>query len=393
MKKNLIPLALLIVAVGFFAQFLIKKPQTQKKLPQKTAVQQPSKFNPKRKSVAAPGRQSYTISQSSPNSLQFTQAVINPEDVHLGQKQTMSIAINDQKSPVTNVVAEIKTDTDIISYPLKRVSGTDQNGVWEGSWTVKDTHDSTYIVAFKATNKKGETGEARMSWTDPGCSNDTTPGHGTALTVTANCTVSGVDGADGGLLTISSGTITIAAGGTLVANDMLVSGGAIAKNDDSGVIWVSAGNVICMTDGDIDNYPYDVTQYADGAGCAPGRRRRYLMARVLAWYATTIDCGDANANAHPGQTTAYGTAFTNTATGLPYDYNCDTVQTQTWTAVYACNTAGCAAHYYTHTTGWSGAVPACGVGGTWYTANPATYCGTLNTCASDSAAALTQTCL
>lgn len=238
-----------------------------------------------RRSVAAPGRQSYSISQAhrSPN---FTQAIIDPEDVRLGQKQTMTVYINDEKAPITEVVAEIQTDKEIIKYPLQRVSGTDQDGVWESSWIVKDTHDTTYVTTFKAVNNIGETGEARLSWTDPGCS--TNANHGTSVTISANCTISGVDGADGGIFTVSGGTVTIAAGGTLSAASFSLSGGALVKNNDTGVVSIVAGSVICMTDADADGYSSATTQYADGAACAGGRRRRYLMTAVA-----TLDCNDA----------------------------------------------------------------------------------------------------
>jgi hypothetical protein len=294
MKKTLLIAALLLIGIGFFSyQKGIKKApikkMSQQKLPllaSRTSVSSET-IKTKRKSAAAPGKQRYTISQNhhSPN---FTQAIIDPEDVRVGQKQTMTVTLGDEKAPITEVIAEIQTDIGIIKNPLKLISGTNQNGVWEGSWIVRDTHDTMYVTTFKAVNALGEKGEARLSWTDPGCSDDATVGHGTAVTITANCTITGVDGADGGLFTITSGTVTVSAGAVLSTNDLLITGGTLVKNNDSGVVSVVSGSVICMTDGDADGYPLDTAQYADGSACSGGRRRRNLMTKI-----STIDCNDA----------------------------------------------------------------------------------------------------
>lgn len=298
MKKTSFAVFIIVILslIGFFSyQIVLNKPTSTKKLAQKTQKTSPllayrapmyPKTANKKRSAAAPGKQTYTITQThhSPN---FTQAVIDPEEVKVGQKQTMTVTLGDEKAPITEVVAEIETDTGIIKNSLKRISGTDRQGIWEGSWIVQDTHDTTYITTFKAVNSLGEKGEARISWTDPGCSADGGVGHGTALTITANCTVSGVDGADGGLFTITSGTVTIAASAVLSANDFTISGGTLSENS-SGSISIVASSVICMTDGDADGYPATTAQYADGSACAGGRRRRYLLATI-----NTLDCNDA----------------------------------------------------------------------------------------------------
>lgn len=331
-------LAVFVIAilslVGVFSyKLVLKKPIPTKKTAQKSQKKSPllayrAPIYPKvakKRSVAAPGKQTYTITQThhSPN---FTQAVIDPEDVKVGQKQTMTVTLGDEKASITEVVAEIETDTGIIKNSLKRISGTDRQGVWEGSWIVKDTHDTTYITTFKAVNKIGEKGEARISWTDPGCSADGGVGHGTALTITASCTVSGVDGADGGLFTINStsnGTVTIAASAVLSANDFTISAGNLSENS-SGSVSIVAGSVICMTDGDADGYPATTTQYADGSACQGGRRRRYLMTAV-----STVDCNDAVYSA------------TNNCSGCTTSADCNPPTTGCDLQTYTCSTDYC----------------------------------------------------
>lgn len=352
MRKIFFLFIILSLPVFFNFRSLVKKP------PQK---ENPSSITTaKRKSAAAPGKQVYSISQTthSPN---FTGVVIDPEDVKLGQTQTMTVTINDEKAPIKEVIAEIETDKGIIKNTLNKISGTDQNGVWQGSWIVKDTHDTTYVTTFKAVNKIGEKGEARLSWTDPGCSADANKG--TSFTTTINCTITGVDGADGGTFTIAAGhTVMISAGATLVAGIFTIpTGGGTLISNSTGGINVASTNVICMNDADADNYSSATTQYLATTSCAAGQRRRNLMTSIVtldcndASYNTSnvcctvatryqdadgdtygnpsvsisacptagyvdnaSDCYDANANAKPGSTTC---SATNRGDGS-YDYNC-----------------------------------------------------------------------
>jgi len=347
----------------------------------KTACKQPAKINKfqtpasppitptisppavlsKRKSAAVPGRQTYSImtAHRSPN---FTKAIIDPEDVKVGQRQTMTVYVSDDKASITEVIAEIETDNGIFKQPLTFKSGTNRDGVWEGSWIVKDTHDTTYVTVFKAKNTVGESGEARISWTDPGCSCT-----GQACTVSTTCTVSGVDGADGGTLTISGGGITVASAATLIAGALVVSGGYLVKNDDSGIVNILSTNTICMTDADSDNYPANTTQIAN---CTSGRRR-YLMTSI-----TSTDCYDVltgvnigcdgttkdkGACAYPGQ----DEWFTVNRGDSSFDYNCDTSETKEFNNMGnndCCCDGNCV---FTGSTGWDsqvvGSPPACGV--------------------------------
>ena len=330
MRKIIFLVLILSLPVFFNFRSLVKKP-LPKENPQLLASRLPinsSISTAKRKSAAAPGKQVYSIAQTthSPN---FTQAVIDPEDVRLGQTQTMTVTINDEKAPITEVIAEIETDKGIIKNALNRISGTDQNGVWQGSWVVKDTHDTTYVTTFKAVNKIGEKGEARLSWTDPGCSTDTNKG--TSFTTTVNCTITGVDGADGGTFTLAAGdTVTISAGATLVAGIFTIptSGGTLISNS-TGIVDVDTTNIICMTDADTDNYSSATTQFLSTTTCAAGKRRRNLMTSVV-----TLDCYDANPAttnaelAYPCSTTCSTAARTNGG----YDFNCSGTNTECGTS-------------------------------------------------------------
>ena len=241
-----------LIGVFFFYRNYQTPKETKKPSPPRLASAKPVSGGislsgtKKRKSVAVPGKQTYSII-SSHKSPEFTKAVIDPEDVKLGEKQTMTVSVKDEKATIVSVIAEIETDKGKINHPLFLKNGDASDGVWEGSWIVKDTHDTTYVTIFRAKNKIGETGEARISWTDPGCGCT-----GTNCTISGNCTVSGTDGADGGTLTINGGTVTISSVGSyLVASVLNVAGGALSLSYTA-TVYIYNPTVICMTDGDSD---------------------------------------------------------------------------------------------------------------------------------------------
>ena len=280
-----------------------------------------SKKNTK-KNLAAPGRQEYSIIQNH-NSPEFYKAIIDPEDVKLGEKQTMTVYVKDKKAEIIEVKAEIKTDTKIQIYNLSLISGSRKDGVWQGSWTVNDTHNKEYVTKFIAKNKFNEKSEVYLSWTDPG-----TGCGGIDCTISSGAiTISGVDGADGGTLYITGGSITVPSGATLIAGALSITGtGALAINS-GGVLHIQNGNYICMTDADADGYPANTNQIAY---CTSGRRR-YLMASI-----STTDCYEANANARPGSTYC-GTTHRGDGS---FDYNCNGANNYCGNAVYSSSTCG-----------------------------------------------------
>ncbi|MFZ2206164.1 MAG: hypothetical protein WA061_04600 [Microgenomates group bacterium] len=135
----------------------------------------------------------------------------------------------------------------------------------------------------------------------------------------------------------------------------------------------------CYTDADGDTYtngPEANSSCINAATCAAATKASAsshgaLMATYTAGRlrdaATATDCGDGNANAHPGQALYYSTSFTNTVTGLAYDWNCSGAQDKDPSQpTYVCNTTGCASHVFTISNGFAAAT-ACGATGTWNT--------------------------
>lgn len=191
------------------------------------------------------------------------------------------------------------------------------------------------------------------------------------VTVTVNAGISGTP------TKLNVGSFTITGTGTL----------AVSAN----YIAVTVGTKCYVVDSDADGYSPtpNTCSLTGGAG--------YIRRNKLT--GTGVDCSDANATAKPGQTTPSSSSFTNTATGLSYDWNCNGTQTQTYpTATYsctACTNSGGYASTINSTNGFSGSVPACGASGTYYTItnatcqNPAAAACT----AAYSTSTVTQTCL
>jgi len=112
------------------------------------------------------GKQTYRISGNF-NSPEPYEAVIDPVKVHVGEVQAMTLSVRDDEYPIELVQAEVETDTGIKIYQLELIEGTRDDGKWEGSWTVHDTHDATYHTTFTATNTNQETSSITLTWTDP----------------------------------------------------------------------------------------------------------------------------------------------------------------------------------------------------------------------------------
>lgn len=66
--------------------------------------------------------------------------------------QNVEVTIS-HDSPITSVMANVKTDNKITSYSLRRVSGTDMDGVWVGEWNITDTYENRYAIQFDIKSK------------------------------------------------------------------------------------------------------------------------------------------------------------------------------------------------------------------------------------------------
>jgi hypothetical protein len=188
----------------------------------------------------------------------------------------------------------------------------------------------------------------------------------------------GVDDATNGYtVTIPPGvTVTVNAGGVgaltyLGVGKFSMTGGTLAVSQN--YIQVNVGPKCYVYDGDSDKYSPTPNTCSTTGGVGYIRKNKLL--------GTGVDCGDGNAAANPGQGSWQVGAFTPLAGYSGNDWNCNGVVNLGYpTATYSCfgctNSSGYGSTQNT-VSGYSGAVPACGVAGTYYTvtngacANPA----------------------
>ena len=84
------------------------------------------------------------------------QGFIDPYDPALEEKQTLTIEVNNFDKPVEKVTAILTTDNKVSpEYPLKQIDGTENNGHWQGSWTVNNSYLHNYVLTIKAVGPNG----------------------------------------------------------------------------------------------------------------------------------------------------------------------------------------------------------------------------------------------
>lgn len=172
MRGLLIPIVILLLivgalAAGYFTQgqklfrFDLSKTQErlfQKTTPSPTLTSSPSatiKPSPRPSPRPIPhGKIGFTVGGGPSSGPVFGRGYLDPYDPQNGQKQLLGINISDT-APITSASITMFTDNKERAVSLNRVSGTDINGTWEGSWNVDDTYLYNYHMIIKAVSSKG----------------------------------------------------------------------------------------------------------------------------------------------------------------------------------------------------------------------------------------------
>jgi len=101
----------------------------------------------------APGEQVYNISGGKKDAPQMTLAVVDPLDVKSRQTQTLTLKARDPKG-ITEIKATVVTDNERVENKLERIEGDENDGVWKGSWRIKDSFDYNYQIILTAKNSE-----------------------------------------------------------------------------------------------------------------------------------------------------------------------------------------------------------------------------------------------
>ncbi len=97
--------------------------------------------------------QVFISTQHQPQMMQLT---INPFDPTLGASQTLTITARDTSgSPITQLTAQLNTDTTSNTYTLNLTGGTSTNGTWSATYNVADSHETVYNMTLTATDQSG----------------------------------------------------------------------------------------------------------------------------------------------------------------------------------------------------------------------------------------------
>lgn len=99
------------------------------------------------------GEIGFSVGQSDKTVPQFGKGSLNPYDPELNSTQTISVAVKFE-SPISSVTATVTTDNQTSDpIPLSLVSGTYQDGTWQGSWVVTDSYLFTYSLVLEANSQ------------------------------------------------------------------------------------------------------------------------------------------------------------------------------------------------------------------------------------------------
>lgn len=103
---------------------------------------------------AVHGKQVYSVSRGSGSKgPDVAKVTVDPIDPKVGGTQMMSIKVTHTK-PVKSVNVTLASDAKKKTTVLTLTSGTNTDGIWEGSWTIDDSIDYIYNATIEAKDGK-----------------------------------------------------------------------------------------------------------------------------------------------------------------------------------------------------------------------------------------------
>ena len=107
---------------------------------------------------------SLSASISSPSNPRMTALLISPFDPLFGGNQTLNVDAQDNLSPITSIVATLRTDKETNNYSLSLSSGSSSLGTWTATWKANDSHEQVYNLSLVATNQSGQTSRVDVAF-------------------------------------------------------------------------------------------------------------------------------------------------------------------------------------------------------------------------------------
>jgi len=239
------------------------------------------------------GAATYTNSYGGQVTIKFISETVNPVDVHVGDNQTFTVTVYSQYN-ITNVTAFTQLDNSDLTLQLMKILD-DNNGTstWSITWTVYDTHVTTYRTIITAIDSVGNSGNDTLTWTDA-CGFI----QGQDKTLVSSCTLgtNEVYGLDNGILYLSTGgSIQVDSGSTFV----YAPGYSIVKSVANAYIKDNGGRIakgyIYYYDGDQDTYPTNSTMIFSVNG-ALGSPLKRVKDSPQSGGSPSIDCAPSDPN-------------------------------------------------------------------------------------------------
>lgn len=240
----------------------------------------------------------------------FKKISADPFKVKEGEEQKFFLTIEDSAG-VESIKVRIQHDLGEDVKGMKLAEGNDKKGKWFVAWTTHDLSSQEYQAVFVVRNKEGRTEETTFFWQHEESENINKSGwlkklkylifspqeealagscsftSGANCTMGSNCSISNIDGVDGGNLTVNA-TLQLNAGSNLVFNPgkQISVGGTIWVNQSGSEI---SKGYICVTDSDNDGCWVGSKTKSSSATCPSGKRRL----KDATYYP---DCDDNNAS-------------------------------------------------------------------------------------------------
>jgi LysM repeat protein len=83
------------------------------------------------------------------------QIVVDPLDVEYLASQTVKTSVKANGSPITSVSGQAITDTKTVNFTLNLISGSQTDGVWQGTWVLQDSICQNYQISITAISNSG----------------------------------------------------------------------------------------------------------------------------------------------------------------------------------------------------------------------------------------------
>lgn len=170
MRNRVISLLVLVTLVVVLVAFLIYILETQAKLspadrviklpglPESTETPFPTGL------IKAPtpylqipeGRQSFTVRTGTTGGPVGTQIEVDQLNAQKGTNQTVNLGVEYKNGSVDSVDATLITDNAKSTLPMHLINGDKSSGTWSITWTISDTHETTYQMDFTINYGSGK---------------------------------------------------------------------------------------------------------------------------------------------------------------------------------------------------------------------------------------------